>query len=187
MSWSETSPLPPDLGPSQRIRPRTQILHKVRLLVSRFPTTLPAVVLIDALTDESTSYMYRHFTDDDKMDKWAHIVAPASQHSQKIVDKREAGGPAPVHSPLDVFATILSPTASLSHTAQRTNIYVHLIQRSGYNAGLATGATVKIDVGDDSIQLREGDGVYITLTPGGKVGVQNAGEKDCELLLFDTE
>jgi hypothetical protein len=35
--------------------------------------------------------------------------------------------------------------------------------------------------------LREGDGVYITLTPGAKVDVENVGEKDGELLLFDTE
>jgi hypothetical protein len=35
--------------------------------------------------------------------------------------------------------------------------------------------------------LREGDGVYITLTSGAKVDVENVGEKDGELLLFDTE
>ena len=103
------------------------------------------------------------------------------------MDKREAAGPAPVHSPLDVFATILSPTVSLSHTAKRTNVYAHLIQRSGYNAGAATGAAVKIKVGGDSVQLREGDGVYVTLTPGTKVDVENVSEKDGELLLFDAE
>lgn len=132
-------------------------------------------------------YYTRHFSDDEKRDKWAHIVAPAVKDSQAIVDKREASGPAPVHSPLDVFATILSPTTSLSHTATRTYVYAHLIQRSGYNTGAPNGAAVKIDVGSDSVQLREGDGVYITLTPGAKVDVQNVGEKDGELLLFDTE
>jgi hypothetical protein len=35
--------------------------------------------------------------------------------------------------------------------------------------------------------LREGDGVYITLAPGAKVDVENVGEKDGELLVFDTE
>jgi len=35
--------------------------------------------------------------------------------------------------------------------------------------------------------LREGDGVYITLTPGAKVDAENIGEKAGELLLFDTE
>jgi len=130
-------------------------------------------------------YYTRHFSDDNKTDKWAHIVAPAV--SKEVVDKREGEGPAPIHSPLDVFATILSPTASLSHTARRIRVYVHLIQRSGYNTGAATGASVKIEVGGDSVQLREGDGVYITLTPGSKVDVQNVGEKAGELLLFDTE
>lgn len=104
-----------------------------------------------------------------------------------VVVERVALGPAPVHSPLDVFATILSPTVSLSHTAKRTRVYAHLIQRSGYNTAVATGATVKIEVGGDSVQLREGDGVYITLTPGSKVDLQNVGEEDSELLLFDTE
>jgi len=116
-----------------------------------------------------------------------HIVAPAVEGSQEIIDKREALGPAPVHSPLDVFATILSPTASISHAAKRTNVYAHLVQRSGYNAGVATGAAVKIDVGGNSVELREGDGVYITLTPGTRVDVENVGEIDGELLFFDTE
>ena len=131
--------------------------------------------------------LFRHFSDEDKKDKWAHIVAPVAQDNHEIIDKREAAGPAPVHSPVDLFATIISPTTSLSHTARRTNVYVHLIQRSGYNTGAATGATVKIDVGGDSVQLREGDGVYITLTPGAKVDVENVGEESGELVLFDTE
>ena len=114
-------------------------------------------------------------------------MAPAIKDSQVVVDKREATGPAPIHSPVDVFATILSPGALLSHTAERTNVYAHVIQKSGYNVGPATGATVKIDVGGDSVELREGDGVYITLTPGSKVDVENVGEKESELLLFDTE
>ena len=66
-------------------------------------------------------------------------------------------------------------------------MYAHLIQRSGYNTGAATGAAVKIDVGGNSVQLREGDGVYITLAPDAKVDVENVGDKDGELLLFDTE
>lgn len=132
-------------------------------------------------------YYTRHYSDDDKRDKWAHIVAPVASGSQEVVDKREASGPAPVHSPLDVFATILSSTASLSHTARRTRVYAHLIQGSGYNTGAATGATVEVEAGSDSVQLREGDGVYITLTPGTKVEVQNVGDRDGELLLFDTE
>jgi len=132
-------------------------------------------------------YYTRRFPDEDKKDKWAHVVAPTIKDSQAIADEREATGPAPIHSPLDVFATIFSPGALLSHTAKRTNVYAHIIQKSGYNTGPATGATVKINVGGDSVQLREGDGVYITLTPGSKVDVENVGEKESELLLFDTE
>jgi len=135
----------------------------------------------------SPKYYTRHFPDEDKKDKWAHIVAPAVKDSQEVIDKREATGPAPVHSPLDVFATVLSPTISISRSANRTNVYIHLVQRSGYNVGAAIGASVKIDVGGDSVRLREGDGVYITLTPGTRVNVENIGDENGELLFFDTE
>ena len=37
-----------------------------------------------------------------------------------------------------------------------------------------TGAAGKIDVGGDSVQLRKGDGIYITLTPGTKVDVEKS-------------
>jgi len=185
MSWPQTSSFPPNLGQAQRIKPLAQVLHEVG--VSLFPPRNPRDLSYRGIDSPALdSCLLRHFSDEDKKDKWAHVVAPAA-NSHEIIDKREATGPAPVHSPVDLFATILSPTASLSHTARRTNVYAHLIQRSGYNTGAATGATVKIDVGGDSVQLREGDGVYITLTPGTKVDVENVGEKGGELLLFDTE
>ena len=151
-----------------------------------FPLT---ALLVSMLVDRTLSFgPFRHFSDDGKRDNWVHIVAPAvKSDNQEVVDKREAAGPAPVHSSLDVFATILSPNASLSHIAQRTKVYAHLIQRSGYNSGAAAGATVKISVDNDTVELREGDGVYVNLSPGAKVDVQNVGEKDGELLLFDTE
>ena len=125
---------------------------------------------------------FRRFTP-----KWAHVVAPTIKNRQAIVDERGATGPAPVHSSLDAFATILSPDALLSHSAKRTNVCAHIIQKSDYNTGPATGVTVKIDVGGDSVQLRKGVGVYITLIPGSKVDVENVGEKESELLLFDTD
>ena len=43
------------------------------------------------------SYYTRHFSDAEKKDRWAHIVAPVG--AEGVVDQREAGGPAPVHSP----------------------------------------------------------------------------------------
>ena len=51
-------------------------------------------------------YFTRHFTDEEKKDRWAHVVAPI--RASGVVEKREASGPAPVHSPLDLYATLLS-------------------------------------------------------------------------------
>ncbi|KAI8985615.1 RmlC-like cupin [Trametes punicea] len=136
-------------------------------------------------------YYTRHFSDEEKKDKWAHIVAPIG--ASGVVEKREASGPAPVHSPLNLFATLLSPGKSLSHAffkssgAQRKG-YVHVVQTSGYNPGEATGAHVRV-LGSEGgpVELREGDGAYIMAAPGEEVTVENVGDKVAELLLFDMD
>jgi hypothetical protein len=38
----------------------------------------------------------RHYTDADKANKWAHIVAPVSAEGFNVVDAREGDGPTPV-------------------------------------------------------------------------------------------
>lgn len=38
----------------------------------------------------------RHFTDDDKRDKWAHLVAPVTAEGFNVDDQREGKGPTPV-------------------------------------------------------------------------------------------
>ena len=88
----------------------------------------------------------RHFSDEEKQDKWVKVVAPAG--SEGVVEKREATGPAPVHSALTMFASLLSPSTTLSHTlplapAQR-KAYFHVVQTLGYNPGRAGGAQVKL-------------------------------------------
>lgn len=135
-------------------------------------------------------YFTRHFTDEEKKDRWAHVVAPVN--APGVLEKREASGPAPVHSPLDLFATILSPGKSLSHAFKSGSAarkgYVHVIQTSGYNPKEASGARVRVLGAEGGpVGLREGDGAYIMATPGEEVTVENAGETAAEVVFFDME
>ncbi|KAI0675993.1 pirin domain-containing protein [Trametes maxima] len=138
----------------------------------------------------SPQYFTRHFTDAEKADKWAHIVAPID--APGVLEKREASGPAPVHSPLNLFATLLSPGNSLRHEfhtgdGQRKG-YVHVVQTSEYNTAKASGAHVRILGAEGGpVDLREGDGAYIMAASGEALTVENAGEKVAEVLLFDME
>ncbi|KAL0948768.1 hypothetical protein HGRIS_008899 [Hohenbuehelia grisea] len=137
-------------------------------------------------------YFTRHFSDDEKKDKWARIVAPVD--AEGVVTAREGTGPAPVQSPLTLFATLLSPSTSLKHAflagpKRQRKAYVHVVQNSGYQPGKAseTGASVRLSAvsGDAEIVLKEGDGVYIMGETGKEVQVENIGGKVAEVLLFD--
>ena len=135
-------------------------------------------------------YFTRHFSDDEKKDRWAHVVAPAG--AENVVEEREASGPAPVHSPLNLFATMLSPGKQLSHAFQahspQRKGYVHVIQTSGYNTKEATGAQVRVLGGEGGpVELREGDGAYIMASPGEELAIENVGDQTAEVLLFDME
>jgi hypothetical protein len=74
---------------------------------------------------------FRHYTDADKENKWAHIVAPVNAEGFNVIDAREGDGPTPVsfptssssgiadrqvHSPLHVHASVLSPSKSLPYS-----------------------------------------------------------------------
>lgn len=136
-------------------------------------------------------YFTRHFSDQEKKDKWCKVVAPAG--SEGVVEKREASGPAPVHSDLTMYATIVSPSTTLSHTLPTSDItsrkaYIHLIQTSGYNPGQANGAQIRLrSASGESLVLREGDGAYIMGDSAGTFEVQNEGDRAAELVLFDLE
>ena len=122
------------------------------------------------------------------------VVAPIS--APGVSDTREGEGPAPVQSPVTLSATILSPSKSLSHvlpasstgaiTKQR-KAYVHVIQSSGYNSAAAKGATLQLSAEDVTIELREGDGAYITSEEAKVLKIENIGDKSAEILLFDVE
>jgi len=126
------------------------------------------------------AYYTRHFTDDEKRDTLVRIVAPLG--SEGVVDKREVSGPAPIHSPLTVFASLLSPSKTLTHTMGTGKLYIHNIQKSGYNTGPATGSHLKIN---GSSELREGDAVYGTGKAGETITIENVGSTPAEFLVFD--
>jgi hypothetical protein len=131
--------------------------------------------------------MLRHFSDAEKTNKWARLVAPIKAEGVSV--SREAPGPAPVQSPLTLFATLLSPAKTLSHTFERTKGYIHVVQTSGYNTGKSSGNSVKVTGGDGNqdIQLQEGDGAYIYAGAGQSITVENVGDGTAEVLLFDIE
>ncbi|KAI0686944.1 pirin domain-containing protein [Cytidiella melzeri] len=137
-------------------------------------------------------YFTRHFTDEEKKDRWAQIVAPVG--TEGVVEKREASGPAPVHSPLSLHASLISPSTTLTHTlppatnSLPSKAYIHVIQTSGYNPHQPSGAQITLSGPEgNSLELREGDGVYITGEAGQMVSVRNSGDSVAEVLLFDVE
>lgn len=130
-------------------------------------------------------YYTRHFSDDEKTDKWARVVAPVE--AQGVLVEREGEGPAPVQSPLTLYATILGAGKSLVRPLEGKKGYIHIIQTSGYNAGPAKGAQIKISSrGGEELTLREGDGAYILRgKDGNSLVVENEGDSGAEILVFD--
>jgi redox-sensitive bicupin YhaK (pirin superfamily) len=132
-------------------------------------------------------YFTRHFTDEEKTDKWAKVVAPI--WADGVKDTREGEGPAPVQSALTLYASILGTGKVLSRPLEGKKAYVHVIQTSGYNEGQATGASIKFSTkGGDEVELREGDGAYVDVKKEGAIlEVDNVGDRVAELLVFDLE
>lgn len=148
-------------------------------------------------------YYHRNFTDAEKTDKWAHVVAPLG--APGVEDNREGKGPVPIASNLNFLASLISPGKTQSHTVLPRNkpsqstsnpdgklLYVQVVQTSGYNPRAApkdgSVAQVKITMGGQEQTLAEGDGVFIR---GGKVGdelvTENVGSKVAEVVLFDLD
>ncbi|KIM38303.1 hypothetical protein M413DRAFT_447810 [Hebeloma cylindrosporum] len=132
-------------------------------------------------------YYTRHFTDEEKTDKWARVVAPVG--APGVSGDREGAGPAPVQSPLTLYATLLGQGKTLSRPLEGKKGYIHVVQTSGYNEGKAKGASVKINSkGGEELTLREGDGAYIFVGKGGNtLQVENDGDRTAEILVFDLD
>ncbi|KAH8105179.1 pirin domain-containing protein [Cristinia sonorae] len=141
----------------------------------------------------SPAYYIRHFLDEDKYDKWVRTVAPVG--SKGVRDQREASGPSPVHSPLTVFVTLLSPDKEIFLTFPRPRFccsskgYIHVIQTSGYNAGNGAGGRISVSAGNRRVEtvLREGDGAYMMADGGSELVVTNTGDSTVEIILIDME
>jgi redox-sensitive bicupin YhaK (pirin superfamily) len=132
-------------------------------------------------------YFTRRFTDDEKRDVWARVVAPVDA-AGVLQDKREGTGPAPVQSPLTLYATLLGAGRNLTQAITGSKAYIHVVQTSGYNAGVASGAAIRV-FGDAGVErvLKEGDGAYIHFDDAVDLRVENVGEITAEVLLFDLE
>jgi len=133
-------------------------------------------------------YFTRHFTDEEKTDKWARIVAPVG--ADGVLAVREGGGPAPVQSPLTLYATLLGQNKSLGRPLIGKKGYIHVVQTSGYNEGQSKGATIKVvaSKGGEELTLSEGDGAYILVgNNGNSLQVENVGDRVAEILVFDLD
>ncbi|KAF8634202.1 hypothetical protein AX15_001015, partial [Amanita polypyramis BW_CC] len=124
------------------------------------------------------TYYTRRFPDSAKLNRWARVVAPVG--AEGVSEERDAEGPAPVHSALTMYASLIEGGVQLGRAIKGKKGYVHVVMRSGYKAGAGTGATVKLTSGGESVTLREGDGAYLQVG-GGEVEVSNVGEKRAEI------
>ncbi|KAJ7661123.1 RmlC-like cupin domain-containing protein [Mycena rosella] len=131
-------------------------------------------------------YFTRHFTDDEKRDIWARVVAPVDAEGV-LRDTREGKGPAPVQSTLSMYATLLSGGKRLTQPMRGSKGYIHVVQTSGYNIGAATGAAIKVFGSDRDWELKEGDGAYIHFDDAEEFTVDNVGDMTAEILLFAIE
>ena len=129
-------------------------------------------------------YFTRHFTDEEKTDKWARIVAPVG--ADGVLHVREGKGPAPVQSALTLYATLLGRNKSLNRPVTGKKGYIHVIQTSGYNPGQSKGANIKIASKDgEELTLGEGDGAYVSVE--NSFEVENVGDRVAEVLFFDLD
>ncbi|EIN03910.1 RmlC-like cupin [Punctularia strigosozonata HHB-11173 SS5] len=140
-------------------------------------------------------YFTRHFSDAEKADRWATVVAPVEARDVGVLkDEREGKGPAPVQSPLYLHATLLSPGKALPSVFKKnvapggSKKYIHVVQTSGYNPKKASGAKVRVFDDQGAVQeLHEGDGAYLLGEAGKEMKVENVGDKVAEVLLFDVD
>ena len=63
-----------------------------------------------------------------------------------------------------------------------TSFYLSATNR--YNHKAATGAQIKLNGG---LELREGDGSFAGAAGGEVIQIENTGDRDAELLVFDLE
>ena len=85
---------------------------------------------------------------------------------------------------MTLFATVLSPSKSVVHHFGAKKVHIHVVQTSGYNTGRSTGATIVLN---GSTILKEGDAVFGSGTEGSEINIENTGNVQAEVLVFDVE
>lgn len=65
--------------------------------------------------------------------------------------------------------------------------YLQVVQTSGFNRGAGKGAHVQVEIGDQSVEMREGDGAFVHASPREELRMINLGSSTAEVLLFDVD
>jgi len=134
-------------------------------------------------------YYTREFSDEEKKNAFVPVVAPIG--SKGVSVERDGKGPAPVQSALTLYATLVDKGKTVEQELRGTKGYVHVIQTGGYNPGKAKGASVNVGAKEsgERLELKEGDGAYLSVGKGGKTTfvVENVGDETAEVLLFDLD
>jgi quercetin 2,3-dioxygenase len=65
--------------------------------------------------------------------------------------------------------------------------YIQMVQSSGFNQGAAKGVRVRVEIGDQSVEMGEGDGVFVHAAPREELRMTNLGSSVAEVLLFDVD
>lgn len=134
-------------------------------------------------------YFTRHFTDESKTNALLKVVGPLK--SASVVDTREGAGPAPIHSELAMFASILEPRRTLEHTftSGTKKAYLHHIMTSGYRkpseSPKSSGARLHVSSSEIQFDVEEGDGVYIEVNGSADLELNSCGGVNAEFLLFE--
>jgi len=134
-------------------------------------------------------YFTRHFTEEEKQDRWALLVAPVG--SDEVSTDREGTGPAPIQSDVALWATVLSPSRTITRempsSGGERKAYMQVVQRAGFNQGAGQGAHVRVEIGNQSVEMREGDGAFVHAAPKEELRMTNLGGSVAEVLLFDVD
>ncbi|KAJ9108589.1 hypothetical protein QFC19_002305 [Naganishia cerealis] len=156
------------------------------------------------------SYYTRHFSDAEKQNKLVQVVGPIG--AENVINEREAKGPAPVHSHIAMFSTLLDPGNKVTHYVTEPyhnltpklpltpatdassdgskKVYIHVVQTTKYNprASLTNADAPRIKVNDDLV-VGEGDGAFVTGIKANDQGLtlENVGGGQAEVVLFEMD
>ncbi|GAA5924590.1 pirin family protein [Sporobolomyces koalae] len=182
-------------GDIQMTSTGTGIAHSEYNRNSKTPVHFLQIWALPHTRGLAPQYYNRHFPRQAKLDTLVKVVAPVG--TVDVSDERLGSGPAPVHSHLSMWASILTDKGkSVRHSlaTDTKRAYLQLIMKSGYRRPNVAagdkfedgGARVRVNRG---LVLEEGDGAFVTLEGEGskEIEVENVGEREAEFLLFEMQ